>query len=91
MRILRFSLLGLLLLAACSRVTPDNYNKVEAGMTRDEVYAVLGNPDDVSGSALGSLTLSSETWNGSRHRIRATFVGDKLATKTIEAAPEGSD
>jgi len=87
MKIHRLSMAGLLLLAACSRVTPDNYNKIEAGMTRDEVYAALGKPDDVSGSALGSLALSSETWNGSRHRIQVTFVGDKLATKTIEAAP----
>lgn len=54
-------------------------------MTRDEVYTVLGKPDDVSGSALGNLALSSETWNGSKHRIQATFVGDKLATKSIEA------
>lgn len=87
MNTLRISLLGLLLLAACSKVNPDNYNKVEAGMTREEVYGVLGKPDDVSGSGLGNLTLSSETWNGSGHRIQATFVGEKLATKSIEALP----
>ena len=76
----------LLLLAACSRVTPENYAQLEAGMTRDAVYAVLGEPDEVSGGGIGKLTMSAEVWHGSKHRISVTFAGDTLALKSIEAA-----
>ncbi len=76
-------LLGLI---ACSKVTPENYAKLEAGMTRDEVYAQIGKPDEVSGSGIGNLTMSSELWNGREHRIAITFAGDKLALKSIQAA-----
>lgn len=83
---LQAGLLALLLLSACSRVTPEQYNKIQAGMTRDEVYGLLGKPDEVSGSSLGSLSLSSETWRGAEHRIDLSFFGDKLATKSIRSA-----
>lgn len=75
---------AVLLLAACSRVTPENYERIEAGMDREEVYRILGKPDEVSGSGLGALTLSSEDWQGSGHRIHVNFAGDRVATKSIE-------
>ncbi len=77
---------ALLLLSACSRVTPENYAKLEAGMTRDAVYAVLGEPDEVSGGGVGKLTMSAEVWRGNKHRISVTFAGDTLALKSIDAA-----
>jgi hypothetical protein len=86
-RLLRGAALAgaLLLLAACSRVTADNYNKLEAGMSRDEVYAILGKPDQVEGSGLGTLTISSETWRGGGQRIELSFIGDQLATKSLRS------
>lgn len=84
---IRFALpILMLLLAACSRVTPEQYNKLEAGMSREQVYGILGKPDDVSGGSLGSLSMSSETWEGSEHRIAVSFIGDKLTTRSIESA-----
>ncbi|HSW15183.1 MAG TPA: hypothetical protein VLI06_20205 [Solimonas sp.] len=76
------------LLVACSAVTPENYARVEAGMSRDEVYAILGKPDQVNGSGIGPLTLSNETWAGRKHSIHITFGGDKVALKSIDAAGE---
>lgn len=76
--------LALLTLSACSKVTPDNYAKLEAGMTRDEVHQLLGQPDNVSGSGVGKLTLTTETWEGSKHVVRVTFAGDKVTLKSIE-------
>ncbi len=81
---LRITLLSLLL-AACSKVTPDNYARVDAGMSRDEVYAILGKPDEVSGTALGSLSMSAETWTGGGNTIHITFGGDKGALKTLDS------
>lgn len=74
----------LLMLSACSKVTPDNYGKLEAGMTQEEVHAVLGQPDDVSGGGIGALTLTTETWNGPKHVVKITFAGDKMTIKSIE-------
>ncbi len=74
-----------LLLAACSKATPENYAKLQAGMTRDEVYAVIGKPDEVSGSGIGGLTTEGETWKGSTHTIHLRFVADKLIVRDIES------
>lgn len=70
-------------LAACSRVTPENYNKLQAGMTREEVYAILGKPDDVGGGGIGRLEMSTENWRGRGHSISITFGNDKLVLKSI--------
>jgi hypothetical protein len=88
MKALAATLIAIALLAGCSRVTPDNYARVNAGMTRDEVYAILGKPDVVSGGGIGSFTLSSETWRGGKQTIEVTFAGDKVAVKAIRASDE---
>lgn len=74
---------ALLLLSACSKVNADNYAKVSAGMSRDEVHSILGSPDDSSGGGIGDLTMTTETWKGSKQTIRVNFVGDKVALKTL--------
>lgn len=74
---------GVLLLAGCSRVTTDNYAKVEVGMPRTEVYGILGKPDEISGGALGPLSFSTETWKGRSQTINISFGGDRVALKAI--------
>lgn len=85
--LLRYGLLTpvavVLLIAACSRVTPENYAKVQAGMTKAEVYDILGKPDEVSGGGIGKLTVSGETWKGRGQTITVTFGGDKVVIKGI--------
>jgi hypothetical protein len=75
----------LLTLAACSRVTADNYAKLETGMSRSEVHALLGAPDEVSGGGIGRMTLMTERWDGRKHVISVTYAGDELAIKSIES------
>jgi hypothetical protein len=74
---------ALLLLSACSKVNADNYAKISAGMSRDEVHSILGSPDDSSGGGIGDLTMTNETWKGGKQTIRVNFVGDKVALKTL--------
>ncbi|MES0874485.1 outer membrane protein assembly factor BamE [Sinimarinibacterium sp. HSW-8] len=71
-------------LVACNRVTPENYEKIESGMSRDEVHALLGKPDEVSGGGVGRMTLMTERWNGREHVISVTFATDKVTLKSIE-------
>ncbi len=81
-----FGVAVVVLLAACSKVTPENYARIEAGMTREEVYAVLGKPDEVSGGGIGGLTTESEVWKGSGHTIQLRFVSGKLIARDIQTA-----
>jgi hypothetical protein len=74
---------ALLLLSACSKVNADNYAKISSGMSRDEVHGILGSPDDSSGGGIGDLTMTTETWKGSKQTIRINFVGDKVALKAL--------
>ena len=73
-----------LLAAACSKATPENYSKLESGMTPEEVHALLGEPDEVSGGGIGRMTLMTERWNGRSHVISVTFATDQLTLKSIE-------
>lgn len=75
---------ALLLLSACSRVNADNFAKISAGMSRDDVHGILGSPDNASGGGIGALTLTTETWTGGKQTIHINFVGDKVALKTLD-------
>lgn len=79
-----FAIGAVLLAAGCSKATSENYAKVEAGMTHDQVHAILGKPDETTGGKLAGLDLSSEKWKGSKETITATYTGDHLAVKSIE-------
>lgn len=84
-KMLFVAILGTALLAsACSKATAENYAKVQTGMSRDEVHALLGNPDETSGSSFAGLAMSTETWKGSKDTISVTYTGEKLALKSIE-------
>ena len=41
-----------LLLAACSRVSEENFGKVEEGMTEEQVTAILGKPTEANSVAV---------------------------------------
>jgi hypothetical protein len=70
---------ALLLVAACSRLTEDNLQKVHNGMTTDEVKAILGDPtsSDTS-SALGIISGTTYTYHTSTSDVKITFVDDKV-------------
>lgn len=67
-------LMGLLAVAGCNPVTQENYARLEAGMSREQVETLLGKP----GECAGALGVSSCTW-GTRDRfISVQFAGDKV-------------
>jgi hypothetical protein len=74
-----FAAAALLLVAACSRLTEDNLQKVHNGMTTDEVKAILGDPtsSDTS-SALGIISGTTYTYHTSTSDVKITFVDDKV-------------
>lgn len=62
------------LLAACSKVTQENYSKISTGMSKAEVEQLIGSPTDCS----GALGMSSCTWGDQKSFISVQYAGDKV-------------
>lgn len=75
MRIRCLCAMGLLLvMLGCSKVTLDNYNKINVGMSYDEVTQLIGAPEkcaDVMG-------LRNCQWGDEKRFINVSFVGGKV-------------
>lgn len=66
-----------LLLAACSRITQDNFNRLKDGMTEEEVVAVLGEPTESQSISVLGLSGSAQRWVGRDAVITIQFVNGK--------------
>jgi hypothetical protein len=73
-----------LLLAACSRVTADNFEKIEDGMSEAQVRALLGNPTESSSVTVLGVSGSASRWSGRDAEIVVRFINGKVALKTFE-------
>jgi hypothetical protein len=74
-----FAIVTLLLVAACSRLTEANLEKIHNGMTTDEVKAILGDPtSSATSSALGIISGTTYTYHTSSSDVKITFVNDKV-------------
>ncbi|HHO47709.1 MAG TPA: outer membrane protein assembly factor BamE [Desulfobacteraceae bacterium] len=60
-------------LAACSRVTQENYRRLQVGMEYSEVTAILGEPSRCD----SVLTAKTCDWGKKERMITVRFVGDK--------------
>lgn len=72
-----------LALAACSKVTPENYARLKDGMSEAEVVAILGTPGDASAVAMLGVTGSSSTWTGGEYTIKLQFVNGKVIYRSL--------
>ena len=81
------ALIGLLLagLVGCSKITKENYDKIETGMTLAEVEGILGKGTEKAGiaGAVGDLTGAGKvmTWGDEEKSITVTFANDKVTVK----------
>jgi len=70
---------ALLLVAACSRLTEENLQKIHNGMTTTEVKAILGEPTSSNtSSALGIVSGTTYTYHTSSSDVKITFLNDKV-------------
>ena len=68
-----------LALAACSRLTEDNLQKIHNGMTTADVKAILGEPtSSQTGSALGIVSGTTYIYHTSTSDVKITFVNDQV-------------
>ena len=61
-------------LGACSKVTVDNYNKLQVGMKYEEVKLLLGKPTKCS----DVLTVKSCVWGDDKRYVQVSFVADQV-------------
>ena len=73
-----FVILGTaILLSACSKLTKENYDLLEMGMSQEEVQAVIGKPDNCS----ETLGTQSCIWGSDAGKyIKITFIANNATT-----------
>ncbi len=67
-------------LAGCSKMTAENYAKLQTGMPLTEVTAILGNPQ----SCDETLGFKSCRWGDEKRNVTVRFVADKLVLHGAE-------
>ena len=64
-----------------SKVTQENFDKVQAGMSREDVKSILGEPTESSGVGVGALSGDAWVWKKNGTVITIQFVGGKVLAK----------
>lgn len=78
------AVLAALALAACgSKVTAENFARIQTGMTQQEVVALLGEPTETSAVSIGGLSGGMSTWRDGNTTISVQFLNDKVQAKQL--------
>lgn len=77
-------LLLALTLAACSRVTAENYARIQDGMSEQEVHAILGKPAESSSVTILGLSGTSSKWTADGAVITIQFANGKVRLKSFD-------
>ncbi len=67
------------LVMGCSKVTRENYDKIEMGMEYTQVIALIGEPDSCD-AALGTKNC---IWGNDAKNITVKFVGDNVVLPSM--------
>ena len=76
--------IALMLLSACSRVTAENFDKIENGMTTDQVRAILGNPTETESQGALGISSTTYTYKSGDSEVKIVFLNDKVMAKSGE-------
>lgn len=86
MNVRAFALAALVLLAACSKVSHENFGKIQDGMTEQEVAAILGSPAESSSTSVLGISGTSSKWTSGDAVVTIRFINGKVAMKNFEKA-----
>ena len=73
-------LVSICLLAACSKISAENYAKIKSGMSFKEVSGILGNPT----SCDDAVGFKSCKWGDDKSHITVRFAGDAAIIHSAE-------
>ena len=72
-------------LAGCgSKVTEENFSRIEDGMTEQQVFEILGKPTETSSMGALGVSGSSAVWSEDGARISVQFVNGKVRLKQFD-------
>jgi hypothetical protein len=80
MKQIPLTILLLLTLTACSKLTAENYDRIGVAMDYNEIKKIIGEPtqcDDVLG-------VKQCTWGDERQHIKVSFIGGKATFMTAK-------
>lgn len=72
-----------LLAGPCSRINQANFDKVENGMTYDEVVRILGKPTESKSVGVGPLSATTAEWVAGDAEISIQFLNGKVQLKSF--------
>jgi hypothetical protein len=72
------------ILAACSKITQDNFAKVDIGMAEQDVIALLGSPTESNSVDVLGVSGTSSRWVGRDAQITIRFVNGKVAYRAFD-------
>ena len=84
MKFRAIALAAVFLLAACSKITQENFAKIRDGMSEQEVLALLGEPTESSSAGMLGISGTSSRWIGGDAVITIRFVNGKVALKSFD-------
>ena len=84
MKLRALAIAAVFLLAACSKVTQENFAKIQDGMTEQEVTAILGSPLESSSGGILGISGTSSKWTGRDATIVIRFVNGKVALRSFD-------
>ncbi|NJO17394.1 MAG: outer membrane protein assembly factor BamE [Thioploca sp.] len=73
------------ILGACvSKINQENYEKIQEGMTSEEVKAILGEPTESKSAGIGGLVSGTSTiWKADGMTIDIKFLNNKVQLKSF--------
>ena len=88
---MKFRMLILVLalaLGACSKVSEENFAKVQVGMSEQEVAGILGSPTESDSVNILGVSGTAWQWKSGNAVASVQFVNGKVASKIWKKAPE---
>ncbi len=79
-----FAVAAVLLLAACSKITQENFGRIQDGMSEQEVAVLLGPPTSSSSVQVLGISGTSSKWEAGDAVISVRFVNGKVALKSFD-------
>jgi SmpA / OmlA family len=84
MRIWIAALFLTVMLGACSRITQENFLKIQDGMSEQEVASLLGSPTESNSMNVLGVSGTASRWVGKDAVITVRFVNGKVAVKSFD-------
>ena len=87
MKLRTLALAALVFAAGCSKITQENFARINDGMSEQEVHAILGAPTESSSVSVLALSGTSSKWVAQEMVITVQFVNGKVMLKSLAKPP----